>query len=480
MATYYWINGTGIYTNPSSWSTSSGGISNATTDTATVTSITNVLLGTAALTPSTTPTLGNRNDGYWKLTPPWSTTFLGRTYPDIYVNTNGIISFGTGTISATTPTAAALPSIGITAKDNAALRLYYGTEGTAPNRTYRVRYEGTDTAAIYTSGDPFIVWEAAFYEATATQIDVQVGVNANGLSSVGTGNFGVSGNFSRGTTASISAPQVSPGRQAQLSTITYNSNGTFSVPILTGGIGYTSAFLTITTASAVNNIIADATTASYTLTNVSSTSGIYLNMLAVSDWYMPVNSFVTNITTDTITLNNLQIDSTASNTYSFIDPGLSQTIPVFLNSPQSGVYGVYNSSTLLSSFPGIGQNVQNQGFKIFTNATATTAYNLIPTLTDSIIFDTNSSSTSYTVYSNGNSTLSANTVTVAGPPTGSVTIGIGAASNWSIYGNFTLASTGVIWNSPAVTLNFFNSVGSKTFTTNGVTLNSNIGIQTIG
>ena len=431
MPTLYWVGGSGNYSSPSSWSTASGGISNATTGTATVTSISSVILGTAALTSSTIPTLGNLNDGYWSLATPFPVVYLGRSYNNIYVNTNGMISFDAGTNSFN-PFASGIPNISITLKNNAALRIYSGTEGTAPNRTYRVRYEGTDTAGIYTSGTPFIVWESTFYEATSTQIDVQVGANANGLSAVQGGGT-VSGNFSRGTAVSINAPQVSPGRQAQIST-TYNSDGSLFVTISNGGIGYTSAFLTVTTASAVNNIIADATTASYTLTNVSSTSGIYIGMLARSDWYMPANSFITDIGVGTIVLSNPQTDSTASNIYSFIDAGLSQTIPLSTSPISSGVYGVYDSANLLSSFPGtLAQNVQNQGFRVVTSGTA--YYGVIPTAADDVVFDTKSNATAYIVTINVLSR--AKSLTATGPASGAVTV----TGSLGLYvsGNFTLA-----------------------------------------
>ena len=434
MPTLYWVGGSGNYSSPSSWSTASGGISNATTGTATVTSISSVILGTAALTSSTIPTLGNLNDGYWSLATPFPVVYLGRSYNNIYVNTNGMISFDAGTNSFN-PFASGIPNISITLKNNAALRIYSGTEGTAPNRTYRVRYEGTDTAGIYTSGTPFIVWESTFYEATSTQIDVQVGANANGLNEVSSISYNTGANYSSGTTVSISAPTLTPSRQAQIS-YSRNSAGNLTIPLPTNkGLGYEAGqvFLTVTTASAVNNIIADATTASYTLTNVSSTAGIYIGMLASSDWYMPANSFVTDIGVGTIVLSNPQIDSTASNIYSFIDAGSGFNSSVGVSSSAAGVYGVYDSANLLSRFPGIGQNVQNQGFRVVTSGTA--YYGVIPTAADDVIFDTKSNATSYIVTINVLSR--AKNLTATGPASGAVTV----TGSLGLYvsGNFTLA-----------------------------------------
>jgi hypothetical protein len=65
----------------------------------------------------------------------------------------------------------------ISCADNSCQRIYYGTEGVAPNRTFRIRYEGTaSTAGIL--GSPNMVYEAVFYEASPTQIDIHTGVNA--------------------------------------------------------------------------------------------------------------------------------------------------------------------------------------------------------------------------------------------------------------------------------------------------------------
>jgi hypothetical protein len=154
--------------------------------TAGVTTITNSLLGAASLTISTTPTVGNNDDGYWTLNLPFSITYLGTSYSTIYVSTNHYLTFGGGStvytnLSATTPN---LPKIMWSCADNSVQRIYYGVEGNAPNRTYRVRIEGT-SAVSGTVGSPNMVNEYVFYEATPAQIDLQIG--ANGRKTVGTG-----------------------------------------------------------------------------------------------------------------------------------------------------------------------------------------------------------------------------------------------------------------------------------------------------
>ena len=146
---------------------------------ATVSSITPSLLGAAGLTASTTPTVGNNDDGYWTLSLPFSITYLGTTYSTIYPSTNFYLTFGNGStvwsgVSITNP---ALPKIMWCAQDNSVQRIYYGTEGVAPNRTFRVRQEGTSTTSG-SVGSPSMICEWKFYENAPSQIDLQTGINS--------------------------------------------------------------------------------------------------------------------------------------------------------------------------------------------------------------------------------------------------------------------------------------------------------------
>jgi len=149
-----------------------------TSESATVSSITNSLLGAASLTVATTPTTGNTDDGFWTLSLPFSIEYLGTTYNTIYPSTNFYLTFGAGStiysgVSVSNP---ALPKIMWCARDNSVQRIYYGTEGVAPNRTYRVRLEG-NSATSGTLGNPGMVCEYVFYEANPSRIDLQVGIN---------------------------------------------------------------------------------------------------------------------------------------------------------------------------------------------------------------------------------------------------------------------------------------------------------------
>ncbi len=161
-------------------------VTESTPASASVTEITNTVIGPASLSSSTTPTVGNNDDGYWTLSLPFDIEYLGTTYSTIYVSTNHYVTFGGGSVvySGLGPTTPNLPKIMWSCADNSVQRIYYGVEGTAPNRTYRVRVEGAASTGG-TVGSPSMVNEYVFYEATPAQIDLQLGVN--GRKTVGTG-----------------------------------------------------------------------------------------------------------------------------------------------------------------------------------------------------------------------------------------------------------------------------------------------------
>lgn len=157
---------------------------------ASVSSITNSLLGAAALTASTVPTSGGNDDGYWTLNLPFNIQFLGTNYNQIFVGTNFYLTFSSGSrlysgIDEDTPN---FPKIMMCAADRSMQRIYYGTEGSAPFRTFRVRMEGHTSFGGGILGSPTMVAEYVFYENIPNQIDLQVGTNgakqsASGFSS---------------------------------------------------------------------------------------------------------------------------------------------------------------------------------------------------------------------------------------------------------------------------------------------------------
>jgi hypothetical protein len=149
------------------------------TGTANVVSIASSLFGGAGLTSSTFPNSGDDDDGFWTLSLPFNITYNGTSYNSVYIGTNSYLTFsgGSSQFSNLSESSPALPKIMISAADNSAQRIYYGTVGSAPNRTYLVRWEGTN-ATSGTLGSPNMVWEATFYENAPTRVDIQIGVNA--------------------------------------------------------------------------------------------------------------------------------------------------------------------------------------------------------------------------------------------------------------------------------------------------------------
>jgi hypothetical protein len=81
----------------------------------------------------------------------------------------------------------------ISAADNKAFRIYHGIEGTSPNRTFRIRWEGHH---VYNSAEttPTMIYEATFYEQYPARVEIHTGVNArwSTLSTTTTPPFSVS------------------------------------------------------------------------------------------------------------------------------------------------------------------------------------------------------------------------------------------------------------------------------------------------
>ena len=161
------------------------------TTTGTCTSIPNNLLGSTGLTASTPSApgvltfTGNADDGYWTVPLPFNFVYLNNTYNTIYVGTNTYITFGSGStnwsgISVSNP---ALPKILMSGNDNSGQIIYWGESGSAPNRTFRVRFEGT-AATSGTLGSPNMVYEITFYENSPSRFDFHTGVNGRWAPSV--------------------------------------------------------------------------------------------------------------------------------------------------------------------------------------------------------------------------------------------------------------------------------------------------------
>jgi len=92
----------------------------------------------------------------------------------------------------------------------------------------------------------------------------------------------------------------------------------------------------------------------------------------------------------------------------------------------------------------------------------------VPTASDDVFFTSLSNATAYVC------TLTTapvcRSVSVVGPLTGNVTIA--GTANWSVYGSFTLAATGVTFTYTTGIISFLATTTGFTITTNGNSLNA--------
>lgn len=121
------------------------------------------------------PDTGDNDDGYWELSLPWNIDYNGGEYASVFVGTNSYLTFNAGSVvnggfSSTNPP---LDKILISANNNSVQRIFQGTSGTAPNRIYRIRFEGTTGTNIGLVGTTDLNWEAVFYENSVSRIDIQ-------------------------------------------------------------------------------------------------------------------------------------------------------------------------------------------------------------------------------------------------------------------------------------------------------------------
>lgn len=99
--------------------------------------------------------------------------------PVLYLGTNSYITFGEGAddyedLSYEWPS---LPKIMVSSADNSLQYMYYGAIGTAPNRTYIVRYQGDNSTGTDPEDSDMII-EYHFPEAHNDQIEIHIVSNA--------------------------------------------------------------------------------------------------------------------------------------------------------------------------------------------------------------------------------------------------------------------------------------------------------------
>ena len=159
-----------------------------------------VQLGAATMTEifnNGYPGIYNTDDWYYDLTLPFNIQFKGTTYSTAAVLTNSGIQFG-GTYDPSNwydgidydmpdiswapnpagPSLLGIPGLYISSYNNNTYKIYVKTEGTTPNRTFRVRYEGY--GFIYDPVTPTQVWEIVFYENNPGIYDIVVVLDNRG------------------------------------------------------------------------------------------------------------------------------------------------------------------------------------------------------------------------------------------------------------------------------------------------------------
>ena len=218
----------------------------------TATTIANNLVGATGLTTVTTVSSGGNDDGFFEVDIPFNINYHGQTYTKVYVGTNNYLTFGSGSaslnnFSKTSPT---LHKIMMQAGDNSVQRIFHGAVGTAPNRTFIVRSEGTNnTGGIL--GSPNMVYEATFYEAIPGQIDIQIGTMAR--------TDGFSGAYSRRSLRDMGNLDTPNSGTRLTSSVGGDDSGNIDIETVTTGIG--------TTAVATAIIGAGGTISALTITN---------------------------------------------------------------------------------------------------------------------------------------------------------------------------------------------------------------------
>lgn len=130
--------------------------------------LTYVAPSSSGLTSSSTPQLGNNDDGAWQLTVPWSVKIGDVTSSTIFASTNFFVT--TNSEIATNISLAGGPAILFGNGDRIVNSIAYGTSGTAPNRTYKIYFDGFDDLS---SGNVFRAM-VIFYENDLNRIDVHM------------------------------------------------------------------------------------------------------------------------------------------------------------------------------------------------------------------------------------------------------------------------------------------------------------------
>lgn len=138
--------------------------------TASVQSISYLNLGTGSLGLQYT---GSVDDTFFNVPLPFSMSFLGTNYNNVFMSSNSFITFGVGSsaFAFIEPNNPPYPGVHIAATDVSIQRLYTGSED--GNQTYRVRYEGYKYPSFNAASGSNMIYSLIFY-SSSNQIDLHV------------------------------------------------------------------------------------------------------------------------------------------------------------------------------------------------------------------------------------------------------------------------------------------------------------------
>jgi len=122
---------------------------------------------------------GVYSGGYWEIALPFAISYLGNTYYGAYLNSCGVLTFGTpdSSTSGFSTSFPAIPKIMLTASAWSGLTTVgQGSTGSAGNRTYYIFAVGR-TGLTQTGTE--VLFEYAFSEANPNQITLTIGINKN-------------------------------------------------------------------------------------------------------------------------------------------------------------------------------------------------------------------------------------------------------------------------------------------------------------
>ena len=160
--------------------------------------------GTSDATPSITTSTatvlstGITNNGYVTYSLPFQINFNGTNYTNVFIGSNGYLTFGSGSSVNTnlgTPSSLGIPALVVSGGNNSAQKITaYTTSATSPNRVVKIRYEGNSNKESGSAVSD-MVWDVTFYENVPGRMDVNVYKQVAGKYSYATNGTAVLGTW---------------------------------------------------------------------------------------------------------------------------------------------------------------------------------------------------------------------------------------------------------------------------------------------